>query len=231
MMAASVTDNRGVATSLIEAVLVISIVAVVTGMALTAAMDRIEDARLTRAMADAEMIGISIHSFIHDTGFAPAFKSGDALGPEDDIFLVLESGGSDPGMDPSLNWPVPTDDEDDEDTYERFENQLIKNLPSSTGAPYPRIGQISYARFKGWNGPYVSRMPSSDPWDNKYLVNIQLLTAQGVQMAGETLELETGQRAAVYVISAGPDRQLETRFDQVADSFAAGGDDIVYRIQ
>jgi type II secretory pathway pseudopilin PulG len=231
MMTASVTGNRGVATSLIEAVLVIGIVAVITGMALTAAMDRLEDARVSRAMADAEMIGISIHSFMHDTGFAPAFKSGDALGPDAEIFSVLASGGSKPGMDASLNWP--TEDEE----YERLENQLIRNRPGyseeteESGEPYPRIGQISHARFKGWNGPYVARMPTSDPWDNKYLVNVQLLTAKGVQMAQPVLTLGVGQRAAVFVVSAGADRQLDTRFDQIADAFTAGGDDIVYRIQ
>jgi hypothetical protein len=92
------------------------------------------------------------------------------------------------------------------------------------------MGQISYARFKGWNGPYTGKMPSSDPWDDKYFVNIQLLTPKGIQQE-QSLTLGTGQRPAVFVISAGPNRQLETKFDQAADAFAAGGDDIVFRIQ
>jgi hypothetical protein len=62
-------------------------------------------------------------------------------------------------------------------------------------------------------------------------VNVQLLTAKGVQMEQSTLALGTGQRPAVFVVSAGPNRQLETRFDQVAEGFVAGGDDIVFRIQ
>src|SRR5437868_1034649 len=82
------------ATSLLEAVLVIAIIAIVSAVALTAAMNHIENARLARAVADTEAIGISIHSFMHDTGFAPAFKNGNARGPEDGIFLVLETDGS-----------------------------------------------------------------------------------------------------------------------------------------
>jgi len=74
-------------------------------------------------------------------------------------------------------------------------------------------------------------MPSSDPWDDKYFVNVQMLTPKGVLMAENTLTLGTGQRPAAFVISAGPNRQLETRFDQIADAFIAGGDDIVFRIQ
>jgi type II secretory pathway pseudopilin PulG len=223
--ARAIRGQAGVATSLLEAALVISIVAVVSSVAIVAAIRHLDDARLSRAMADTQMIGISIQSFMHDTGWAPAFKSGTARGPQDPIFLVLESGGSDSAIQSSLDWPT------DQTQFEQLENQLIKNLPGGTGGtPYPRIGQISYSRFKGWNGPYLTSIPSSDPWGDKYLVNVQLLTSQGVQM-DTTLTLGTGQRPAVFVISAGPNRQLETKFDQVADAFAAGGDDVVFRIQ
>jgi type II secretory pathway pseudopilin PulG len=219
-----IRSELGMATSLLEAALVIAIIAVVSSIALVAAMQHIEDARLSRAMADTEMIGVSIHSFMDDTGWAPAFKNGNARGPQDDIFLVLQSAGSDPAVASSLDWPT------DAAQFDRLENQLIKNLPAGTGVAYPRMGQISYARFKGWNGPYTTSMPSSDPWGDKYLVNVQLLTPKGVQM-DHTLTLGTGQRPAVFVISAGPNRQLETKFDQVTEQFVAGGDDVVYRIQ
>ena len=220
-----VTGEGGLATSLLEAALVIAIVAAISRIALVAAIRHIEDARLSRAMADAQIVGISIHSFMHDTGFAPVFKNGNARGPEDQMFLVLQSDGSDPEVDSSLHWPAEANARD------RLENQLMKNQPGGTGAPYPRMGQILYARFKGWNGPYTTFIPSSDPWGDKYLVNVQLLTPKGVQIEHDTLRLGTGQRAAVFVVSAGPNRQLETKFDQVTENFVAGGDDIVFRIQ
>jgi type II secretory pathway pseudopilin PulG len=219
------TGEGGLATSLLEAALVMAIVAVLSSIALMAAMRHIEDARLSRATADAQMIGISIHGFMNDTGFPPAFKNGNARGPGDGTFLVLQTDGSDAGVDSSLHWPT------DANSRDRVENQLMKNQPGGTGIPYPRVGQISSSRFKGWNGPYTASMPSSDPWGDRYLVNVQLLTAKGVQMEHDTLTLGTGQRAAVFVVSPGPNRQLETRFDQVAESFVAGGDDIVFRIQ
>ncbi|PYS28375.1 MAG: hypothetical protein DMG11_12810 [Acidobacteria bacterium] len=223
--ASALRDDRGMATSLLEAVIMIAIVAVIAGMALVSAMDQLENAKLSRANGDVQMIGISIHSFMHDTGFAPAFKAGEARGPDDQIFFVLETAGSNPGVVDSLHWPG------DAATHERLENQLVNNRPSNSDHPYPRMGQISFSRFKGWNGPYLTRIPSSDPWDNKYLINVQLLTAKGLKMAASTLTPGAGQRPAVFAISAGPNRQLETRFDQFADSFVAGGDDIVFRIQ
>ena len=217
--------ENGLATSLLEAALVMAIIAVLSSIALVAAMRHVEDARLSRAMADAQMIGISIHSFMHDTGFAPVFKNGNARGPEDDMFLILQTDGNDAGVDSSFDWPTDTSARD------RLENQLMKDQPGGAGTPYPRMGQISYARFKGWNGPYTASMPSSDPWGDRYLVNVQLLTPKGVQMEHATFTLGTGQRAAVFVVSAGPNRQLETRFDQVTEGFVAGGDDIIFRIQ
>jgi type II secretory pathway pseudopilin PulG len=218
-------SERGLATSLLEAALVIGILAIVSSIALVAAMRHIEDARVSRASADARMIGISIQSFINDTGFPPVFRNGNATGPADAAFFVLQSDGSDASVDSSLHWPA------DSSSRDRLENQLIKNLPGGAGVPYPHVGQISGSRFKGWNGPYIPSMPSADPWGDRYFVNVQLLTAKGLQMEHDTLALGTGQRAAVFVVSAGPNRQLETRFDQVAESFVAGGDDIVFRIQ
>ena len=223
--AARLVSENGLATSLLEAALVIAILAIVSSVALVAAMRHLEDARLSRAMADSEMIGVSIHSFMHDTGWAPVFKDGGARGPEDDMFLVLETAGSEPIVDESLHWPMEAVQRD------RLENQLMKNKPGETGTAYPRMGQISYSRFKGWNGPYTTSMPSSDPWGDKYFVNVQLLTPKGVQIQHQTLTLGTGQRPAVFVVSAGPNRELETRFDQIAEEFVAGGDDVVFRIQ
>jgi type II secretory pathway pseudopilin PulG len=219
------TDNRGVATSLIETVMVIAIAAIISSMAIVASMDKVEDARLSRAIADTEGIAVAIHSFMHDTGFAPAFKKGSAYSSNDPIFLILESGGDDPTADESLDWPTGEEDRD------RLENQLIKNMPGGTAFPYPRVGETSYARTRGWNGPYIPSLPSSDPWGNRYLVNVQLLTPKGIQMAASSLLLGVGQRPAVFVISSGPNRVLDTAYLQTADAFVAAGDDIVFRIQ
>ena len=220
------TDSRGLATSLLETVLVVAIAAILSSMAIVASINKVEDARLARAIADTNAIGVAIHTFMHDTGFAPAFKRGTAHGPNDEIFRMLESDGSDPGVEASLHWPTEATDRD------RFENHLSKNQPGgNTAFAYARMGEISYARTNGWNGPYFSSMPSSDPWGNRYLANVQLLTPKGVQMASGSLTLGVGQRAAVFVISAGPDRILDTNFLQTADGFIPGGDDIIYRIQ
>lgn len=221
-----VQSDRGVATSLLETVLVIAIVSIIASVAMVSAVDHLESAKLSRATADAEMIGIAIHSFMLDNGFAPAFKSGDERGPQAEIFRVLETGGSEPvpSLD-SLGWPTASEDRD------LLANHLVKNQPGGAGTRYRRVGEGSNLRFKGWNGPYLASIPTSDPWNNKYLVNVQLLTPKGAGMAAGSLVLPDGMRAAVIVLSSGPNRMLETRFDQIADTFVAGGDDVIFRIQ
>jgi type II secretory pathway pseudopilin PulG len=219
------TCNRGVATSLIETVMVIAIAATLMSMAIMASMDKVEDARLTRAIADTETIGIAVHSFMHDTGFAPAFKKGSAHSPNDEIYQILESAGDNPTAVESLNWPA------DETARDRIENHLIMNKPGGTTFAYLRMGEVSYARTRGWNGPYLPSLPSSDPWGNRYLVNVQLLTPKGIQMAAGSLSLGVGQRPAVFVISSGQNRILDTNYFQTADEFMPAGDDIIYRIQ
>jgi type II secretory pathway pseudopilin PulG len=217
-----VRGKRGVATSLIETVMVIGIAAVIAGIALNAAIDRIEDARHARAAADAKMLAVAIHSFMHDTGFAPAFKSGESRGPVDPAFKVLVTEGDEPAMssdEPA--WPEAPEDRD------LLVNHLMKNLPSGTGPRYPRVGEILFARTKGWNGPYLTATPTADPWNDKYFVNVQFLTPKGLS----ELDLPKGTRAAVFVASAGPNRLLETKFQQFTDQFVAGGDDIVFRVQ
>lgn len=233
---AIIKSERGVATSLLEAALVIAIAAIISSVALVAGVNRIDDAKVAQAVADTQMLAVSIQSFMSDTGFAPAFKFGNAHSPQDEIFLVLQSGGNDPIIASSLNWPPAVNPTTGAEQRDLLANQLVTNQPgyigtgNFVGIPYPRMGQISWSRYKGWNGPYVASIPKSDPWDDRYFVNVQMLTQQGVAMES-TLTLGVGQRAAVFVVSAGPNRQLETRFDQTADGFVAGGDDIVYRIQ
>ena len=174
------------------------------------------------------MIGIAIHSFAHDTGAPPAFKSGQGTSATSDIFLVLGTDGED-AKDSTSTWPTDTDERD------LLENHLMLNQPGVTGVSYPRVGDISFNRQKGWNGPYLTRLPRSDPWGDRYLVNVQFLTPQGVDKIRNDpvspLVVPPGARMAVAVLSPGPNRTIETDFAQLDNSFSAGGDDIIFRIQ
>ena len=214
--------------SLIETVVVIAVMAILSTVVMMPALGGMDDAKISKASSDTELIGIAIHNFTRDIMAPPAFKSGQATSPTEDIFYLLETDGE-PATDSTSTWPTDTDEID------LMENHLMMNQPDVTAPGYPRRGDISFDRQRGWNGPYLNQLPSSDPWGDKYLANVQFLTPQGVEAIRNDpvnpLVVPTGTRVAVVVLSPGPNRTIETDFAQLHDVFSTGGDDIVFRIQ
>ena len=213
-------DNRGIATSLMEATLVITIAAVLSTVAIITSSDQVADAETTTSHSEVKLIGVSVLSFMQDTGYSPAYLAGNKIGPNDAIAAILGSDGSDPS-DSTGTWPLKDGKRD------QLTNHLTLNNPGESNIAYTRVGEISYARFQGWNGPYMSKIPAGDPWGDRYLVNIGFSTSQGAAAAN----MPIGRRPAVFVISAGPNRTLETKYLQAADEFVEGGDDEIFRIQ
>jgi hypothetical protein len=76
----------------------------------------------------------------------------------------------------------------------------------------------------GWNGPYVNKPVSADPWGHAYLVNTGFLRGLPPRAGWCT-------RCAVYVISAGPNGLIETPFQQPIANANIFGDDLAVRIQ
>ena len=70
---------------------------------------------------------------------------------------------------------------------------------------------------------YVSEGLSPDPWGNRYLVNIGLLE--------ETAPAGSGDASAVWVLSAGPNGNVETAYRLPAHSASVGGDDVGARVR
>jgi hypothetical protein len=78
----------------------------------------------------------------------------------------------------------------------------------------------------GWNGPYVTSELGSDPWGRRYLVNIGMIdTSAGTVTVAGTV------KAAVWVLSAGPNGTIETPYTQSVLTAQLYGDDIGQRIQ
>ena len=72
-------------------------------------------------------------------------------------------------------------------------------------------------------------LPKTDPWGDKYIINVRNLHSGYLKtLSGSSSRLP---KLAVIVLSAGPNRNIETRVDQSFDSFSAAGDDIVFRVK
>jgi hypothetical protein len=112
---------------------------------------------------------------------------------------LLVSAGEIPETDDARTraWSAPADDRS---------TQLLDDHLLSNAAGYPAATRDGF----GWHGPYLDRL-SPDPWGSRYEANVGLLHQPGGK--------------AVVVVSAGPNRVIETPFEQVG--LTPAGDDIV----
>jgi len=249
-------DSKGVATSLIEATATIAVGAVLAGVAVGGAIDAINNSKVQAAIGDVQAIGTGVITFYKDNAFFPLFADGNKTGAGDDFygFLVSENGTyptDSTFVSGGVSWDIP----DSQGTtawsalgyfghmpdyslgahgHATIEGHLIRNILGNpvgggTAAAYPLRGAYVGDPNRGWGGPYVTSLPKADPWGDKYLINVRNLHAGYLKtISGNATTLA---QLGVIVISAGANRNIETRVDQSFDSFAAAGDDIVFRIK
>jgi len=249
-------DSKGVATSLIEATATVAVGAVLAGVAVGGAIDAINNSKVQAAIGDVQAIGTGVITFYKDNSFFPLFADGNKTGAADDFygFLVSENGTFPTDSTVTVggaSWDIP----DSAGTtawsasgyfghmpdytlgasgHTTIEGHLIRNIlgnpvAGGTGASYPGRGQYIGDPNRGWSGPYVTSLPKADPWGDKYLINVRNLHAGYLKTV--STDATNLAKLAVVVISAGANRNIETRVDQPFESFAAAGDDIVFRIK
>ena len=246
-------DSKGVATSLIEATATVAVGAVLAGVAVGGAIDAINNSKVQAAIGDVQAIGTGVITFYKDNAFFPLFAEGQKTGAGDQFygFLVSENGTypTDSTVGTGANWDVPTDTTAwassgyfghmpdyiaTANGHSTIEGHLIRNIlgdPTALGAAsaYPLRGAYIGDPTRGWSGPYVTSLPKADPWGDKYLINVRNLHAGYLKtVSGDATNLP---QLGVIVLSAGANRNIETRVDQSYSSFAAAGDDIVFRIK
>jgi prepilin-type N-terminal cleavage/methylation domain-containing protein len=83
----------------------------------------------------------------------------------------------------------------------------LKSLMNENSLQFTTSGRA------GWNGPYTGTL-GEDPWGSKYLITARAL--------------KPGSNLTGFVLSAGPNRTIETALDQTrGTAFTIGGDDVV----
>lgn len=198
--------------TLIELTVVLAVIVTLALILTPSIANFINDSRKARAQTDIQMIGSAIVSFYRDTGFFPQWNTSVTGGPglPQARFQVLMSGGNAPLEEQPTQWTTGASG--------LLADQLLVNAPGYAL-------RTATSQF-GWNGPYLSSDLRSDPWGNRYLVNIGLIdTSSGV------MTLSGRPKAAVWVLSAGPNGTIETPFSQPVTTAVWGGDDIAFRIQ
>jgi prepilin-type N-terminal cleavage/methylation domain-containing protein len=199
--------------TLIELTVVLAVIVTLALILTPSITNFITDSRVARARNDTQTISAAITQFYRDTGFFPQWSTANAGGPglvANKVDLLV-SAGNVPSVAVANLWTTGTTDQ--------LEDQLLTNAPLYTL-------KTATSAF-GWNGPYLSGGIGADSWNNRYMVNVGVIdTTQGTQTsAGAT-------KTAVWVISAGPNGQIETPPTQlITAAVAPTGDDIGVRIQ
>ena len=193
--------------TLIELTVVLAVIVTLALILTPSITNFINDARVARARNDTQTIAGAVIQFYKDNGFFPQWTVAVSGGPgtaANKVDLLIGPGNVPTVTAPNL-WTTGTTD--------TLSHQLLNNTPAYTA-------KTATSQF-GWNGPYMSSDLGADAWNNRYTVNTGLIdTSQGV-----------GTKSAVWVISAGPNGQLETSYTQAVTSAVITGDDIAVRIQ
>jgi hypothetical protein len=246
--------------SLVEATIILMVLATLTSVIAPSAADYIEESRNVRAKEDVEVIGIGIARLLRDTGLpcvslTPTVFSA-ACTVANKVELLV-SGSSETANLPTtdaadyavpastasntaLNWaatgattPVA------EANRAIMDPHLVSNsaLVTSLTAPYTAAGFTGGGGPRanlGWRGAYLNGPIDVDPWGYTYQANVVFsapAAGSGVTGNGQGAA-DGGWGADMLVVSAGGNGNIQTAFGSgAAAGTVAVGDDVVYVIQ
>ena len=194
--------------SLIEITIVLLAMSIITAGVAPVAARVIDRTRLSRAVEDSEAIKTAVVMFVTDlggagfTGFTVTGTSGGTtvrmLVGDGDIPRELGAGGD-------ALWQATVDNTGG--TVDFLERHLITNNPRGSAAnDYPNTGSDQ------WRGAYLDGPIDADPWGNRYAVNTRWMK-------------DAPRSNDVFVLSAGPDEQIDTPF--AVNGIVPGDDDII----
>jgi type II secretory pathway pseudopilin PulG len=194
--------ERGV--TLIEATVVLATSAILIAAMAPLASRTVEISRMARAQADVDAIATAIDNFIDEhTTFVPFTSTGAAGG---DIIEMLVGDGDIPtlGSGGGANWDDVVACCGGAVDVAFLVGHLVTN--SNLGG----VGSYTTAAG-GWKGAYLNGPVDPDPWGNRYAVNAE--------------SLKTTTANDTFVLSAGPDEEVDTAFTY--NGARPGDDDLI----
>lgn len=215
--------------TLTELIVVLTIIGILAVILVPNFSGFIDKAKIYRAKNDLKTLKLAVTSFHEDLKVYPKFKNGLATRTTDPQYKVLIGPGQAPGAFSDPNWLTAVTGPLVNGNYDLIINQLVLNTP---GADITKKYLLKLHPEKtGWDGPYLlieqnEIKLTEDPWGQYYIIVLEYTDVKLVPLSPE----QTGKQA-VYAISAGPNGNLETFYRQPVETFVAGGDDLVARIQ
>ena len=189
--------------SLVEATTVLAVVAILTGAVAPSVSRTLANARLSRATTDVQAIKTAIHNFVTEhTLFVPFTATGASGG--DAIEMLVSDGDVPVSAIGATNW---------DDTVVCCAGAVdvaFLEAHLATNSGLGAAGSYSVAAG-GWRGAYINAPVDPDPWGNRYAVNVEYLKATTAN--------------DVFVLSAGPDEEIDTAYTY--NGARPGDDDLI----
>lgn len=197
--------------TLVELIVVLSVVLLLTGIAVPMLSSYMEDGRRARAEAECKVIGAALTAFYRDVGVFPARNSSGT----NNTLQVLFTGTARPTTNPFNATHAWITAGMSATTGDVLDNHLGVNRPQGATSPtaiYPTTGTMR------WRGPYQNGNAPLDPWGRPYVINVQ----SGWSNNGTNFK-------RVWVLSAGSDGRINTTATATATTNPTG-DDIAYLV-
>ncbi len=240
--------------SLVEVTIILAVVAMLAAVLAPAINGYVDQARQVRARTDTQVIAEAILDFIADNAerqFLINASNGTASQPptraDANRVNLLVSDGDIPTMSGLLAetfWTQPVNN----GTVDTLSNHVIENAPgeladnryrnpSDITTATPGGTNIDFARAESsgfnapyaWRGAYLRGPVRADPWGNRYAVNVAFMDPSPVDLVANITSgfaVTDYQRLDVFVLSAGGDKEIDTRSAQ--DGAVPGDDDFIF---
>jgi hypothetical protein len=217
-------DTRGV--SLYETTAVVAMTAVVASVAIPMAMDRVENAKATKAAQEILTVSAAMQKFFEHTGRWPGETEIRRAGS---IICFLQTGV--PATDSSKGAVLPEITSLSLPTHPMDASTFL-GRPCSTITADNAVNINDYVvrkpsetDYPNWQGPYMEPV-AADPWDRAYIMNVlPLIFASKVDDPGLGQFSETAGKVGFgWVLTGGADRLLQTAL--TAAQLAPTSDDV-----
>jgi type II secretory pathway pseudopilin PulG len=222
--------------SLVEATIILMVLAILTSVLAPSIGDYVNDARQTKAKEDIEALGTSIMRMLRDTGKPfPQIAVGtdythdnrvDLLVTEGNIPSItaatgtaLEADAGDYLVVAALDW----DDTTAQAGVELAADHLVTNATGYTGVTFPATGGPKPGL--GWRGGYLSAT-GPDPWGNRYGC-----TTVWLNPGSDNTTTGKGTNKDTFCLTSGADGNVDTDMDGNNTGVVVGGDDLIYVLQ
>ena len=236
-MATNLRSERGM--SLIEATIILMVLAILTATLAPTLGDYVNDARQTKAKEDVEALGASIIRLLRDTGLPFPVRvagAGPSKASTNRVDLLVTEGAiptqtgavGTPSVAAAAGYVVEAAIEWTDAVGTEVElatDHLVTNSNAYTTVVFPASGGPRPGL--GWRGGYLSTASGPDPWGVRYACTTVWLNPA----TDTTLATAKGTNNDTFCLAAGADGNVDTDMDSVNGGVAVGGDDLIFVLQ